>query len=230
MAIQLNFDIAIRKANVVGRTSKLNIMNQLIYFGDPMCSWCYGFAPELSKIRSSLPDLKFSLVLGGLRPYGKEPITGMKNFLLKHWTKIGESTGQPFSYDIFDNEAFYYDTEPSNRAVVTARSMKDGIDLEFYDAVQVAFYAESKDVLDVNVFMDIAGNFGLDVAEFKSRFESEDLKAATRESFSYTIENGVNAFPTLVLETAERKYLLSRGYQKAEPLLDKINQVLSSTN
>lgn len=205
-------------------------MNKLVYFGDPMCSWCYGFAPELDNIRKALPDIKFELVLGGLRPYGKEPIAGMKKFLLKHWTKIGDSTGQPFSYDIFDNEDFYYDTEPSNRAVVTARSMKDGIDLEFYDAVQRAFYAESRNVLDANVFADIAEHFGLDKIEYKKKFESEEMKVETRESFSYTIEHGINAFPTLVLETPERKYLLSRGYQKAEPLLEKINQVLSSAN
>lgn len=204
-------------------------MNQLIYFGDPMCSWCYGFAPELATIRSSLPALDFKLVLGGLRPYGKEPISGMKNFLLKHWTKIGESTGQAFSYDIFDNEDFYYDTEPSNRAVITARSMQADIDLAFYDAVQKAFYAESKNVLDANVFAEIADGFGLDKDEYIKRFESEELKSATRDSFSYTIEHGVNAFPTLVLETKERKYLLSRGYQKADVLLQKINQVLSST-
>jgi len=203
-------------------------MNKLIYFGDPMCSWCYGFAPELDKIITALPDLDFELVLGGLRPYGKEPIAGMKKFLLKHWTKIGESTGQAFSYEIFDNEDFYYDTEPSNRAVITARAMKDHIDLAFYDAVQKAFYAESKNVLDGAVFASIAEDFGLDREDYKHKFESEEMKSKTRESFSYTIENGINAFPTLVLETADKKYLLSRGYQKAEPLLEKINQVLSS--
>ncbi len=55
-------------------------MNKLIYFGDPMCSWCYGFAPELKEIISNLPEVEFQLILGGLRPYGKEPIKGMKKF------------------------------------------------------------------------------------------------------------------------------------------------------
>lgn len=203
-------------------------MNKLIYFGDPMCSWCYGFAPELKQLRASLPELDFELVLGGLRPYGKEPIGGMKNFLLKHWIKIGEKTGQAFSYDIFDNESFYYDTEPSNRAVITARKLKPSIDLEFYDAVQIAFYAESKNVLEAAPFIAIAKQFGLDENKYAAIFESDAIKEETRESFSYTIEQGVNAFPTLVLETADRKYLLSRGYQKADALLDRINEILSS--
>jgi len=203
-------------------------MNKLTYYGDPMCSWCYGFAPELKSILEALPEITFELVLGGLRPYGKEPIVGMKNFLLKHWVKIQESTGQPFSHDILDNETFYYDTEPANRAVITAREMKKGIDLNFYDDVQTAFYAQSKNVLQTNTFVDIAAKYDLDLTVYAQKFESDELKDKTRESFSYTIEQGVNAFPTLVFETSERKYLLSRGYQKAEPLLEKINQILSS--
>jgi len=205
-------------------------MTKLIYYGDPMCSWCYGFAPELKLIREQLPDLEFELILGGLRPYGKEPIKGMKNFLLKHWVKIQESTGQAFSHDILDHETFIYDTEPSNRAVVTAREMKPSIDLEFYDAVQTAFYAESKNVLTTEVFVDIASQFDLDSDKYASLFESDEMKEKTRESFSYTIEQGVNAFPTLVLETEDKKYLLSRGYQKAAPLLERINEILSSSS
>ena len=23
---------------------------RLIYFADPMCSWCYGFAPEMAEV------------------------------------------------------------------------------------------------------------------------------------------------------------------------------------
>lgn len=203
-------------------------MNKLTYYGDPMCSWCYGFAPELRTMIDALPDISFELVLGGLRPYGKEPIVGMKDFLLKHWVKIQESTGQQFSHDILDDETFNYDTEPANRAVVTAREMKEGIDLDFYDVVQKAFYAESKNVLQTATFVSIAKGFDLDPIEYAEKFESDAMKDKTRESFSYTVEQGINAFPTLVLETSDRKYLLSRGYQKAEPLLEKINQILSS--
>lgn len=203
-------------------------MNKLIYFGDPMCSWCYGFAPELKQIRESLPDLEFQLILGGLRPYGKEPINGMKKFLLKHWVKIQESTGQPFSHDILDHETFYYDTEPANRSVVAAREMNPTIDLEFYDAVQTAFYAESKNVLERDTFVSIAEKFALDPKEYATLFDSQEIKDKTRESFSYTVEQGINAFPTLVLETPTKKYLLSRGYQKAAPLLERITEVLSS--
>ncbi len=149
---------------------------------------------------------------------------------MKHWVKIQESTGQPFSHDILDHNTFYYDTEPANRAVVTAREMNPAVDLEFYDAVQTAFYGESKNVLERATFEEIADKHDLDKTAYGELFDSKEMKEKTRDSFSYTIEQGVNAFPTLVLETPDRKYLLSRGYQKAAPLLEKINEILSSSS
>ena len=41
----------------------------LIYFADPMCSWCWGFAPVAEAIRQRLGDaLPIRLMMGGLRP------------------------------------------------------------------------------------------------------------------------------------------------------------------
>ena len=191
-----------------------------------MCSWCYGFGPEIRKVIQQFPSLEFELVLGGLRPYGKEKIQGMKNFLLKHWMKIESTTGQKFSYDILDDPDFVYDTEPSNRAIVLARHMGYEDVLGFYEAVQFAFYAEGKNVLEKSTFVDIAQSLGIDSKKYEELFGSEEIKTATRESFSYTIECGVNAFPTLVLDTGDRKHLLSRGYQKSEPLIEKIKQTI----
>lgn len=200
--------------------------NKLIYFGDPMCSWCYGFGPEIRKVIEQLPSIEFELILGGLRPYGKDKILGMKKFLLKHWTKIESTTGQKFSYEILDDPDFVYDTEPSNRAIVLARHMGYEDVLGFYEAVQFAFYAEGENVLSKSTFVDIAKSLGLDGKKYEELFDSEDIKAATRDSFSYTIECGVNAFPTMVLDTGDRKHLISRGYQKSEALLEKINQII----
>jgi len=74
--------------------------NAIIYFGDPMCSWCYGFSDEVTELKSALPELDFTLVLGGLRPNGTEKITSLADFLKEHWEEIAEISGKKFSYDI----------------------------------------------------------------------------------------------------------------------------------
>ena len=62
--------------------------NTIIYIGDTMCSWCYGFAPELDKFISNHKDYKVRIVNGGLRPGNTEKINTMSDFLKSHWVEI----------------------------------------------------------------------------------------------------------------------------------------------
>ena len=40
----------------------------LLYFADPMCSWCYGFSPVISALADEFQDrLSLRVVMGGLR-------------------------------------------------------------------------------------------------------------------------------------------------------------------
>ena len=112
----------------------------IIYIGDPMCSWCYGFAPEITKVKEQYKQLDFKLILGGLRPGGTEKIQGMDMFLRHHWKEVNKKSGQPFSYEILKQKDFVYDTEPACRAVVVARELKPGIELDFFRAIQTQNY------------------------------------------------------------------------------------------
>ncbi|MCA3720124.1 MAG: DsbA family protein, partial [Phenylobacterium sp.] len=70
----------------------------LIYFADPMCSWCYGFSPVMEDIRRAFGRaLPVRLVMGGLRPGTETPMTPeARDSLRGHWTHITEATGLPF--------------------------------------------------------------------------------------------------------------------------------------
>lgn len=42
---------------------------RLYYFADPMCSWCYGFAPVIDKIRKVFgTQFDIRLVMGDYAP------------------------------------------------------------------------------------------------------------------------------------------------------------------
>lgn len=200
---------------------------KIIYIGDPMCSWCYGFGPELDKLKTKYPDLEMELILGGLRPHGTETMGKMKGFLREHWDHVKEASGLEFGYDILDQEDFVYDTEPSCRAVETARSLKPEITLDFYHAVQKAFYKDSKDTRYLNLFLEIAEAFELDTEKFAELYDSEEIKQKTRENFEMAAGMGIRGFPSVVLQKGEQYYLLSRGYQKAEAMMPSIEQVFS---
>jgi len=62
---------------------------RLLYFADPMCSWCYGFGPELRKLLAARPDLQLELVMGGLRPFNRDPMSdAFREMLASHWQHV----------------------------------------------------------------------------------------------------------------------------------------------
>jgi putative protein-disulfide isomerase len=95
---------------------------KLIYIGDPMCSWCYGFGKELSEVMQSLPELRLEIVVGGLRAGATDVLDDAgKRFRLAHWARVEEASGLPFNRDaLLARENFVYDTEPICRVVTEA--------------------------------------------------------------------------------------------------------------
>lgn len=48
----------------------------LVYFADPMCSWCYGFGPELEAFLRERPAMRVDVVMGGCGPTTPSPPAG----------------------------------------------------------------------------------------------------------------------------------------------------------
>lgn len=187
--------------------------NSLIYVGDTLCSWCYGFAPELDKFIKKHPELTLRMVQGGLRPNGVEMVHQMKDFLKSHWIEIEKRTGQPFSFDMFQNEDFVLDTEPASRAVVVCRMMKPEIELEFFKAVQIAFYIKNRNTNLLETFLEVAEKFDLDQGKFSELFDSEEAKYATKTDFQLSSEMGIKGFPSIVVKFGKQFFMISNGYR-----------------
>jgi len=131
---------------------------KLVYVGDPMCSWCYGFGKELAQLRAAHPALELEIVVGGLRAGGTEILDdAAKQFRLQHWARVEAASGLPFNREAFvARQGFVYDTEPVCRAVVAARRLAPQSDLlAVFRAFQHAFYAEGRDTTDGKQLADI---------------------------------------------------------------------------
>lgn len=201
----------------------------LIYVGDPMCSWCYGFAEELSTAVDGLSDqTDLQIIMGGLRPYNTETMADLKDFLREHWEQVKVRSGQPFNYDILDDASFVYDTEPPSRAVLVVRKLKPEKELYFFKAVQKLFYYENKNTNEVVAYLELAQEIGIDAETFKKEFSSEAMKEAVKADFAAAGQLGVRSFPTLVLKKGEQYYLVSSGYDQAERIVTKVKEMLKN--
>lgn len=187
-----------------------------IYFADPMCSWCYGFAPVMRQLRQRYGDVAYVRpVMGGLRPGTTDPMPEKaRRGLVHHWEEIGALTGQPFDPALAEREGFVYDTDPAARAVVLARRTSMDAGLDYLEAAHRAFYAEGRDVTEVETLADIAAAQGFDRAAFLSALGDEGLKQETWRDYAISQRAGATGFPTLIVgPNADGTYaLVTRGY------------------
>lgn len=197
---------------------------KLLYVADPMCSWCWGFSPVIRTVAERFAGrAPLEVVMGGLRPGTTTPMDeAMRTAIREHWEHVRQASGQPFDFSFFSRDGFIYDTEPACRAVVTARSLRPPVALDFLARVQAAFYRDNLDVTAPDTLADVAEACGLDRDDFLTHFDAPETLQATRSDFGRAAQLGARGFPTLIGDDGVRRVGLSIGYQPSDSLLPKV--------
>lgn len=198
---------------------------ELIYIGDPMCSWCYGFGKELTTLQQRHPELPMRIVVGGIRAGATDVLDDAgKRFRLQHWTRVEQASGLPFNRDaLMAREGFVYDTEPICRAVVTARRLAPDADLlAVFRALQHAFYVDGLDTTNGRVLSDVATkalvqqSHKIDAVAFLDEWKTQAAIEETAVDFRTARLWGVGSFPTLALRDGKKLYQVVTGYASAD--------------
>ncbi|MDX1300622.1 MAG: DsbA family protein [Pseudomonas sp.] len=193
---------------------------RLLYVMDPMCSWCWGFAPVLQSLaeQAAAAGVGLQLVVGGLRRDSVAIDAAARVRYLGYWQAVNASTGQLFNFDDGLPEGLVYDTEPACRALVTARHLAPELAWPLAQLIQRAFYTEGADVTRANVLVELAERAGIARSEFAEAFDSAEQRAATAADFSWAQGLGIAGFPTLLAERNGQLALLTNGYQPLDVL------------
>ena len=202
-------------------------ITKLIYVGDPMCSWCWGFAPE---IESLAEEHAVEVVLGGLRPgpSAQELDDRMAGSLRHHWNEIAERTGQPFDTSFLERrDGWIYDTESPAIAVALMRSANEDATLAYFTDIQSAFYAEGRDVTNLDVLTELAMPHDVHTAAFRADLESSAAQKQAWADFSRARNWGITGFPTLIGELQDdRLALLAQGWTPADLIRTRISSLV----
>lgn len=203
----------------------MTLQRTLWYFADPMCSWCWGFAPVISAIRETYSGrMKIALMLGGLRPGTTEPMTPKsREEILHHWRDVHRMTGQPFVFEGAMPEGFVYDTEPPSRAVIAVAEINPEVIFPYFKSVQEAFYAHGQNVTQPDTLASLAERHRIERTAFLGLFDSDDIREKTQTHFQIARQSGVRGFPTVVLQSGTTGTLLTDGYRpfgELQPTID----------
>jgi putative protein-disulfide isomerase len=200
---------------------------KLIFAGDPMCSWCYGFGKELTELMARHPKLPLQILVGGVRAGATDLLDDSgKQFRLAHWARVEQASGLPFNRDAFmGRENFVYDTEPICRAVVAAhRLAPDADQLAVFRALQHAFYVDGLDTTDGDVLAEVGvkalalQGLVFPAAALRAEWDSQATIAATAAEFAQVRAMGIRSFPALMLEADGEVVEISPGYAAADRL------------
>ena len=191
---------------------------ELIYVVDPMCSWCWGFAPAFRAVIDHHPELKVNVVAGGLRPGESAQALddNMRGYLAQAWGRVSEASGQPFDPTGLDREGWVYDTELADIALVTMRTLNPDQTVEWVHHLHEAFYAKAIDITDSDVYPALLAGFEVDPDAFVAGLQSPEMKAATWQDFAMARKLGATGFPTVLGLRDGQAMTLTQGYTTAE--------------
>lgn len=202
--------------------------DELRYFADPMCSWCWGFAPVVREVARQLPEqLPLRVISGGLRAGNTRSLDeSTRSQVLHHWHQVQAATGQQFDFDGALPAGFIYDTEPACRAVSWVSRNAPDRSLDVLEALQQAFYAEGRDVTQVSVIQAILSE--LDLATLAQDLDFPAARETAEQDFEETRAHGISGFPSVLLyrSKSQRSRIVSIGYQPLNDVLESLQRNL----
>jgi putative protein-disulfide isomerase len=200
-------------------------MPTLYYIHDPMCSWCWGFAPVLDDMLHSLPaGVEVRRLLGGLAPDSDEPMPEeLRDLLQQTWRRIqSHIPGTEFNFDFWTRCMPRRSTYPACRAVIAARRQDTGYDSAMTRAIQRAYYLEARNPSDTSTLTELAGELGLDTAAFVRDLASSSVDRELADERARAETLGVDSYPSLVLVDAGPPTAVPIDYHDAGPMLARL--------
>ncbi|MDO9143176.1 DsbA family protein [Rhodoferax sp.] len=205
---------------------------ELLYFHDPMCSWCWAFRPVWTDLCNQLPrDLTVRRVVGGLAPDSDEPMSLDMRLKLKGiWQTIQERVpGTRFNFAFWDNCSPRRSTYNACRAVLVAARLSPMHEDRMIHAIQQAYYLEARNPSDIGTLVDLAVEIGLDRTLFATELSGAAVQALLLDEVTFARSAPINGFPSLVLRTPLGPHPLSLDYCDAAPILRQIETTLRNT-
>lgn len=192
---------------------------EIIYVGDPMCTWCWAISEQFRIFRNRHPEISFSLIMGGIRA-GEHSLDLdlFRDGLRKSWNQAAQESGQIYNFAFFERQSFLYDSEPSCRAVITAGKLNPSLGFVYKEKLEHAFYVLNEDITNSQVLADKAAETGLDRKEFLDLFLSNELKLLTQKDFDYSDTLDVRGFPSILVKNGEKTEFFCKGFVHIDEL------------
>jgi putative protein-disulfide isomerase len=194
----------------------------LYYIHDPMCSWCWGFAPVLDRLMTELPEhIEVRRLVGGLAPDSDVAMPDeTREYVQQQWRRIEETIpDRRFNFDFWSKCQPRRSTYPACRAVIAAREQGETNDVLMTKAIQRAYYEQARNPSDKETLVVLAREIGLDADTFANALTSPAVDEQLDREIGHSRALGARGFPSLVLVDGDVSRLIPIDYLDSAPML-----------
>jgi len=206
---------------------------KLIYFYDPLCGWCFGFSPVMTRLQEVYGDrLEIEVVSGGLF---LGPRAGAVNAVAPHIKAgayksveltTGVKFGKPFLDDVFGDGKITLNSLQPTIALSIVKEESPEHELRFAAMLLEHVYVDGIDPTDIEALAACAAKIGFDPLAFETKMKSFEYENAAKAEFKTFRNNKFSAMPALVLIKNGTEHQISHGYMNFEDLKTKLDSFL----
>lgn len=191
--------------------------DKIYYITDPLCVWCYGFAPVMEQVQQKWGK-KAELVImtggmfadadeGSFAKVGK-PIRDEYEEVAR---KTGVKFGPRFLKEVLPSTSVRCTSVIAAQALTVFKKQFPAQQLAFLHAIQHAIFESGLRPDDVEGIAALAVPFGADKDAFAKSMRKKKTVEETEDEFMDVADLEVEGFPTLALQRDEDLYFVFYG-------------------
>ena len=209
---------------------------EIAHFTDPLCFWCYAMEPEIRKMRVVLDDyLDYRIVMGVLSSdvsefFGPDAESELRYEFFRmtmadHLTQAAKVIGMPFSTErLFSGKPQDMVSLPLCLAYCAMKMTDENYAEADLRRMREYVFAEGRALSRLDDQVKLASEFPVDVEQFRSNLESEDVAGVLQEGIDECQEYGVTMFPSLLMSYGETCIMVG-GYVGYDGLKQAVAQL-----
>lgn len=209
-------------------------MNTIIYIYDALCGWCYGFSPVMQQLHEKYKkEIDFTVLSGGMVTGARiGPIGQVAGYISEAYKTVENRTGvkfgDPFLNGILKEGTAIFNSIPASRAMTVFKSYQPENAVAFASALQKAIYFDGIEPENLEAYGTYAAQFGIEPKHFVLQMQQNKFVDETEEEFQQVAQWGISGFPSVIMATPKKLYLIAQGYQPFEQLDAAVQQVLEN--
>ena len=209
---------------------------KIAHFTDPLCFWCYAMEPEMRKLRVLLDDqLEYRIVMGVLSSDVHEIIgydedaelryEVYRAMLANYFKEATKMVGMPLSLEnMLTHGPDDLVSLPLSLAYCAMKMIDEDIAEAYLRRMRECVFAEGRSLSTVEEQVQLASEFPIDVAQFRSNLDDPEVAAVLQQGVDECRLYGIAAFPTLLMQWGDKR-IATQGYSTFDELKQAIRQV-----